>query len=233
LFFPTETPTPDFALLFPTETPAGLDIIAQLPTEDINLLPPAQDIDPVFLTATAIIANATATEAFNLTQTAMPFFVTATPTPDPFIFPTATSEIAPPVIGGQCVHYVLRGENLFRLSLRYGVPLTQIQAANPRITNINVVLVCQPITIPNCGTTGAVPPAPPAECLNTSLTPLPGQPLPPTTSTCGPTYRVEQGDTLFKISLRCNVPVMSIARANGIADINIIYINQELIIPSG
>lgn len=220
---PTETPTADsFALALPTAT---LDFngaaIAQLPTEAPALPLQPAEIDPVFLTATAIIERATATEAFNLTATAMGGFVFPTETPAlPVIEPTA------PGIGGitgvDCVHEVrVEDRNLYRISLRYGVPVMDIARASG-IANPNLIIVGQRLTIPGCGTTGAFPPP----------TSTPGTGGTGTGTGVGTTYVVQQGDTLFKISLRFGVPVVSIAAANGITDINRIYINQQLIIPS-
>jgi LysM repeat protein len=47
----------------------------------------------------------------------------------------------------------------------------------------------------------------------------------------GRTYVVQQGDTLFEISLQTGVLVNDIAARNGISNINLIYIGQELVIP--
>jgi LysM repeat protein len=53
------------------------------------------------------------------------------------------------------------------------------------------------------------------------------------TGSCASPYTVVQGDTLFNISLRCGVPVMSIASANPtITNINVIVINQQIVIPA-
>lgn len=220
--FPTETPTVDsFALpALPTATVFDFNsaVIAQLPTDDPALIVQPAQIDPVFLTATAIIERATATEAFNLTATAMGGFVLPTETPAiPIIDPTA------PGIGGitgaDCVHEVrVEDRNLYRISLRYGVQVMDIARASG-IANPNLIVVGQRLTIPGCGTTGAFPPP--------TSTPGTGGVGPGT----GTSYVVQQGDTLFKISLRFGVPVVSIAAANGITDINRIYINQQLIIP--
>jgi spore germination protein len=53
----------------------------------------------------------------------------------------------------------------------------------------------------------------------------------PVTSAGGVTHIVQQGETLFEISLQYGVPVNTIAAANGIVDVNRIFLNQELIIP--
>lgn len=215
-------PTTDFGFAVPTTDPLDSGI-AQVPTENPlfqeqqPIQPPP--IDPVFMTATAIIAGATATESFNLTATAQGFGIgvpTLTPTPSPTTFVIGQT----PVIGtgADCVYTVQRGDNLFRISRNYNVDLQTLASYN-NIANPSIILVGQQITIPNCGGTGQ---------------PVPGiTPVPPTGGTgCASPYTVQQGDTLFKISVRCGVPVMSIAAANGIQNINLILINQQLTIPA-
>lgn len=74
--------------------------------------------------------------------------------------------------------------------------------------------------------------------VNSVLTPGQTLQLPPTGgaagggSTCGSTYTVQQGDTLYQISLRCNVPLASIANANALGNINEIYVGDVLTIPA-
>src|SRR5690349_17549038 len=46
-------------------------------------------------------------------------------------------------------------------------------------------------------------------------------------------YIVQRGDTLFLISVRFNVSMSAIMSANGIANPNIIYVGQRLVIPTG
>ncbi|NWG15514.1 MAG: LysM peptidoglycan-binding domain-containing protein [Chloroflexi bacterium] len=228
-FFPTDDPfaaVPTTDLLFPPLPTddlfgqSGSPEVAQLPTIDPaeslfqEEQPLQEEIDPVFLTATAIIANATATEAYYLTATAIGSgfcFPTETPTPTP----TTPGVVTLP--GNDCVHTVQAGENLFRISLRYNVDVYQLATYN-QLSNMNLIVVGQQITIPGCGTGGTTPPTDGGT---------------PGTGLCSSPYIVQQGDTLFKISLRCGVPVMSIAAANGISNINLILINQQLVIPPG
>src|SRR5262249_30070916 len=160
--------------------------------------------DPIYITATFIVGRATQTAAFELTATAGGPIITPTlpPTVAPFQ-PTATFA---PVPGSGCVYTVLAGDNLFRIALKYGTTPQELASANG-IPNMNLILVGQQVTIPNCGSTGTV------------ATPVPG--VPPV-SGGGTTYTVQQGDTLFKISLKFGVPVSSIAAANGISNINLI-----------
>ena len=72
--------------------------------------------------------------------------------------------------GGTVTHMVAPGENLYRISLRYGVSLQAMAWANG-LSNPNVVYVGQRLVIPN--RTGTTPPAP---------TPQPGAGAPPPSS---------------------------------------------------
>src|SRR5260221_14372994 len=47
------------------------------------------------------------------------------------------------------------------------------------------------------------------------------------------TYTVQQGDNLFRISLRFGVSVAALQQANGISNANLIYVGQVLQIPAG
>jgi LysM repeat protein len=118
------------------------------------------------------------------------------------------------------VHVVAPGENLFRISLRYGVTMQAIAAANG-ISNINLIFVGQRLTIPAGGTT---PPPPP--------TAAPGQPtVTPAPGGGEQTYTVVRGDTLGAIARRFNTTVQAIASMNGIANPNLIFPGQVLRIP--
>ncbi|MCA9910660.1 MAG: LysM peptidoglycan-binding domain-containing protein, partial [Anaerolineae bacterium] len=122
---------------------------------------------------------------------------------------------------GQTIHVVQPGENLFRISLRYGVSMGAIAQANG-IANINLIFVGQRLVIPGAG--APVPTPVPA-------TPVPGSPtpVPPTTGT----YVVQRGDTLYAIARRFNTTVQAIAAANGIANPNLIYPGQVLQVGGG
>ena len=47
------------------------------------------------------------------------------------------------------------------------------------------------------------------------------------------TYTVVPGDNLFRLSLRFNTTIQAIAAANGITNVNLIYVGQTLTIPTG
>jgi LysM repeat protein len=162
-----------------------------------------QDIDPLALTATMIVASATAAAGGQQPEATIAPGVTATIAD---MTPTATA--APT---GSCVHTVVAGQNLFRISLQYNTTVDALAAANG-IVNPNMIFVGQQITIPGCGTT--TPP--------TGGTPVPGS---------GTIHTVVQGETLFEISLQYGVTVHDLAAVNGISNINLILIGQQIRIP--
>jgi len=101
---------------------------------------------------------------------------------------------------------VQRGENLFRIALRYGTTVQAVAGANG-IANPALIYTGQVLTIPSSGT---APPSPPA-----------GE----------TTYTVQPGDNLFRIALRYNVSYLYLAQYNGIANPSHIYVGQVLRIP--
>jgi LysM repeat protein len=110
------------------------------------------------------------------------------------------------------------GDNLYRISLRFGVSISAIAQANG-IGNTNLIFVGQVLQIPAGGTTP--PPVQP--------TAVPGQPtpVPPAPGGTG-SYVVQRGDTLARIAARFGTTVAAIAAANGIANPNLIYVGQTL-----
>ncbi len=235
--FPTDPPIVQEVVVTATQDPNAL--VQTFPTPDPNLsgiVIPTTDpnagftiqqadgsLDPLEMTATFIVQQATDTAGIELTQTAQAIFGIPTATAAP-LFATATvGGNVPTGNGVDCIHEVSVGDNnLYRISLKYGVTPQEIANASG-LANMNLIYIGQKLTIPGCGNTGIIPPA--------TTVPVDGS----TGGTGGPvgsTYVVQQGDTLFKISQRFNVPVTSIANANGISNINLIVINQQLVIPS-
>lgn len=107
--------------------------------------------------------------------------------------------------GCSLTHRVQWGENLFRISLRYGKSVAELVALNG-LPNGNVIYAGQVL----CITGGIVPPPPPSQ---------------------GTPYVVRSGDTLGKIARNFGVDLYVLARVNNIANINRIYVGQTLIIP--
>lgn len=105
----------------------------------------------------------------------------------------------------QCstTHVVRPGETLYSIARLYGVSVSAIAQANG-IVNPNMIYVGQVLYIPTCA-------------------PVSG----------GVTHIVQPGETLTRIALRYGVSVWAIANANGLTNINRIYVGQRLVIPSG
>jgi len=134
-----------------------------------------------------------------------------------FVFAISSSVFAQPN-PGEATHVVQRGENLYRISLKYGVTMAAIATRN-NIANYNLIFTGQTLYIPAGGT---VPP---------TVTPKPGSTAvpPPTTGT----YTVVRGDTLGSIARKFNTTVSAIATLNKISNPNLIYPGQVLQIAGG
>lgn len=113
----------------------------------------------------------------------------------------------PALASGKIIHIVRRGENLYRISLRYGTTVGAIAAAN-HIHNPNRIYAGQRLMIP----TGKPPK--PSPCHG-----------------CGFWYKVRWGDTLSSIGWRYHVSPWAIAAANHLCNPNRIFAGQRLWIP--
>lgn len=109
-------------------------------------------------------------------------------------------------LNGDCglIHYVLPGENLYRIGLRYGVTVAQLKEWNA-IPNTNLIYAGQALCIAG------------------------GQPTPPPQT--GKVHTVWYGDTLGRIARTYGVNMNVLARVNNIVNVNLIYVGQKLTIP--
>jgi LysM repeat protein len=87
-----------------------------------------------------------------------------------------------------------------------------------RIVNPNLIFPGQVLTVPGAGGTQPTPAPQPQP----TPAPPPSQPL---------RHVVQAGENLFRISLRYNVTLEALERANGIFNTNLIFPGQVLIIP--
>ena len=153
--------------------------------------------------ARSVAGTATATATISpVTPTPTSVPATSVPPTSPPPTPTAT-----PSPTGRVTHTVQRGENLFRIALRYGTTVQAIASASG-IANPALIYVGQVLQIPS--SSGDQPPQPPAG---------------------GTTYVVQPGDNLFRIALRYNLSYTYLAQYNGIANPSRIYVGQVLRIP--
>src|SRR5690606_33455910 len=93
--------------------------------------------------------------------------------------------------GSGTTHVVQRGENLFRIALRYGTTWPVLAAANG-LVNPNLIYSGQVLIIPGPGTQ---PPATPPPTYPTAA------PQPTSAPPTGGSYTVVAGDTLSRIAI--------------------------------
>lgn len=117
-----------------------------------------------------------------------------------------------PVAADELIHLVQTGDTLFSLARQYNTTITAIMQING-LTDPNMIFIGQRLVIP----AGAGAP------VATPGSPVAGETI----------YTVQTGDTLFGISRRFDVPMMTIAQANGIVNPSRIYIGQQIVIPGG
>lgn len=172
---PTATPSP----LAETEEPENgsediIDVGAQIAeatepaevaqVEDPTLDPLIQEATDAIIRQTQQFLDQTATAEAAFTNLPTETFTPSGPTAIPTNLPGQTA--VPPVVGVDCVHEVRLGQNLYRISLLYGVSIDSIVIASG-IVNPQLLAVGQRLVIPGCGTTGAYPPP--------TSTPKPGE----------------------------------------------------------
>ena len=124
---------------------------------------------------------------------------------------TATTQAAPAQQVGGVYHTIRWGETLSGIAAYYGTTTQAVLAANPQIWNPNLIFAGTVLFIPS----GYVPPAPPT---------------PPPTY-CRFYHTVQYGDNLNRISAWYGSNPWSIAQANRIYNLNLIYAGQVLCIP--
>ncbi len=123
---------------------------------------------------------------------------------------------------------------------RAGSPPPDLKATEAAIRVALTALAASSRTpVPTPTATPSPPPSPTATVHATGLAPAP-QPAPATstpTPSPSPTatpilYTVQFGDTLARIAQRHGVTVEALAQANNIANPNLIYVGQVLVIPT-
>ncbi len=202
------------ALIAQAQAARNTQVAAQqfvVPTATLPAFQPS-NLQAGEMTATAMIIGATETAYIRetMTATAMGVLPPVTLTPIPGV------TLAPALATSDCVHVVQRGQNVYRIALRYGVTIADIARANG-LANAAVVRVGQELVIPGCG--------------NLTPTPgIPGQAPPLGEGTCG-THLIQPGENLYRIALRYGVTMAALRNANGISNVNVIRAGDTLVIP--
>jgi len=138
---------------------------------------------------------------------------------------------------GLTIHVVQRGENLFRIGLRYGISLDDLARLNGilDVTNIQVgqrLLVpaepgaaveapAEPAPVEQAPAPESAPQEPAPAAASDALTSLPDRVW----------HIVLPGETLFKIATAYGITVNQLSSANSIGDPSLIYPGQQLLIP--
>ena len=117
----------------------------------------------------------------------------------------APAEDAAEAQASQTIHVVQPGETLFKISVRYGVPMADIITVNG-IVNPERIYAGQHLIIPTPGSTPAA--AQPAV-----------------------RHVVQRGEYLSQIAVKYGVPMSSMPQANRIANPSLLYVGQTLVIP--
>jgi peptidoglycan endopeptidase LytE len=114
--------------------------------------------------------------------------------------------------GNFFLYIIARGDTLRSLASRFGTTVDALLAANPDITNANVIYEGQHLKV-----------------YSGPVTPPPNNPPPPS----GQIYYAQRGDTLRKIAAKFNTTVDAILRVNPrITNPNLIYVGQAIAIPA-
>jgi LysM repeat protein len=174
--------------------------------------------------AVLVVALIAMPTGHGLAQTAATPTVAQSPIETPTVAPTAIPTAAPtatPAPQGQILgyHTVRPGETLFCIGRAYGVDPYAIARQNS-ILNPNIIHPGQRLAVPNAPR--ALPPG------QTCPRQFDGAPTP---STCCWNHTVVTGENLYRISLHYGVSMYTIAEANHILNLNLIFIGQVLCIP--
>jgi LysM repeat protein len=130
------------------------------------------------------------------------------------IFPGQVLQLPGAILGtdgGFFIYIIARGDTLRSLASRFGTTVDALLAANPDITNANVIYEGQRLKV-----------------YSGSVTPPPNNPPPAS----GQIYYAQRGDTLRKIAAKFNTTVDTILKVNQITNPNLIYVGQAITIPA-
>ncbi len=139
-----------------------------------------------------------------------------------------------PSCGGNQTYHVVSGDTMFEIARRFGITLDALIAANPQISDPNLIFPGQEICVPVPAAIPSVPMPMPTPMPMPMPMPTPVSPIIPAPGPCfnGTLYTVRPGDTLFEIARANNISLMALIAANPqIPDPNLIYPGQVICLP--
>lgn len=125
---------------------------------------------------------------------------------------------AMPALGQDNVHVVQPGENLFRISLQYGVTMTELAQVNG-ITNTWQIFAGQQLIIPG------IAPAVEQPAVSEPIAPQNEEPAQPAEY-----HTIGRGENLASIARQYGLSAEALARLNNISNPDMIYAGQRLLI---
>jgi membrane-bound lytic murein transglycosylase D len=134
---------------------------------------------------------------------------------------TSTAAPATTNEAGQPIHIVRSGDTIGGIAVLYGVSIEDIAAANPTITNINILDVDQEIIIPQAGFSETEEAAAAGGEGGETAAGEVGERV----------HIVNSGDTLYSIGLIYGFTVEELQEYNGLSNPNVLKINDEVKIP--
>ena len=157
------------------------------------------------------------------------------------VFMTTTVTLAQDASPTPVTYVIQRGDTLAAIAARFGISMRAIMDAN-NIANPELIFAGQTLIIPSPApeasdtlAPGVTPTTTPTETATLAPTATATEtPVPSATpTTVGTEYVVQRGDTLARIAARFGTTVTAILRANNLANPDVIYVGQRLIVPAG
>ena len=139
---------------------------------------------------------------------------------------TSTSTTtAAPAAGGS--YTVQAGDSYWRIANKYGISISELQRLNG--TSNYFLYPGQSIKVPGSGSASATP----APASNTaSTTPAPAETPAPAPSTGGGNYKVQAGDSYWRIANKYGISISELQRLNGTSNY-FLYPGQSIKVPGG
>ncbi len=162
---------------------------------------------------------------------------TATPAPEvteePASEPTEETELEDEPVAGDGTYVVRAGDTLYRIAVNNGTTVDVLSQLN-NITNPALIFTGQQLVLPVDGEVVVVTTPEPTEELAAEATEEPTDDVSDESdaeTAAGDSYVVQPGDTLYSIAVSNNTTMAVLQTLNNIANVNLIFAGQRLILP--